>query len=67
MHYEATIDDPGAYTRTWTIAWDIPWAAKQELQEYICQDNNIWIQSLQDDFGKPVFYKPQAPGATGQK
>jgi hypothetical protein len=66
MHYEATIDDPGAYTRPWTVAWDIPWAAKQELQEYICQDNNIWIQSLHDDFGKPVFYK-QAPAATGEK
>jgi hypothetical protein len=63
LHYEATIDDPGAYTRPWIIAWDIPWAAKQELHEYICQENNIWIQSLHDDFGKPVFYKPPAPGS----
>jgi hypothetical protein len=58
MHYEATIDDPGAYTRPWTIAWDIPWASRQELSEYICQENNVWIQSLHDDFGKPVFYRP---------
>jgi hypothetical protein len=58
MHYEATIDDPGAYTRPWTIAWDIPWAARQELREYICQENNVWIQSLHDDLGKPVFYRP---------
>ncbi len=58
MHYEVTIDDPGAYTRPWTVAWDIPWAAKQELREYICQENNIWIQSLHDDFGAPVFYQP---------
>src|SRR5438105_7566615 len=67
MHYEALIDDPGAYTRPWTVAWDIPWAVKQELQEYICQDNNIWIQGLQDDYGKPVFYKPPPPGPTGEK
>jgi hypothetical protein len=58
MHYEATVDDPGAYTRPWTIAWDISWASRQELSEYICQSNNIWIQSLHDDFGKPVFYRP---------
>lgn len=61
LHYEATIDDPGAYTKPWTIAWDIVWATRQELREYICQENNIWIQSLHDDFGQPVFYeKPPA-------
>ena len=60
MHYEATIDDPGAYTKPWTVAWEIPWAARQELHEYICQENNIWIQSLHDDFGKPLFYRPSA-------
>jgi hypothetical protein len=57
LHYEATIDDPGAYTKPWTIAWDIVWAPKQELREYICQENNVWIQSLHDDVGKPVFYE----------
>lgn len=34
LHYEATIDDPGAYTKPWTVAWDIPWAARQELRGY---------------------------------
>jgi hypothetical protein len=58
LRYEATIDDPGAYTKPWTIAWDIPWAARQELREYICQENNVWINSLHDDFGQPLFYKP---------
>ena len=24
LHYEATVTDPGAYTRPFTIAWDIP-------------------------------------------
>jgi hypothetical protein len=57
LRYEATIDDPGAYTKPWTIAWDVPWAARQELREYICQENNIWINSLHDDFGQPVFYE----------
>jgi len=25
FHYEATIDDPGAYTRPWTIGFDLNW------------------------------------------
>jgi len=55
LHYEATIDDPGAYSKPWTVAWDIPWAAGQELQEYICQENNQYMADLRDDFGQPFF------------
>ncbi len=55
LRYEALIDDPGAYTRRWTVAWDIPWRANAELQEYICQENNRYLQKLTDDFGQPVF------------
>ena len=40
MAYEATIDDPGAYTRPWTIAWDIRWELGEELEEVVCQENN---------------------------
>jgi hypothetical protein len=57
LRYEAVIDDPGAYTRPWTVAWDIPWRANAELQEYICQENNQYLQKLTDDFGQPVFGK----------
>jgi hypothetical protein len=55
LRYEALIDDPGAYTRPWTVAWDIPWRAGAELQEYICQENNKYMHKLTDDFGQPVF------------
>jgi hypothetical protein len=55
LHYEATIDDPGAYTRTWTAAWNIPWRADGELAEYICQENNRYLLRLTDDFGQPLF------------
>jgi hypothetical protein len=55
LRYEALIDDPGAYTRPWTVAWDIPWRANAELQEYICQENNRYMHKLTDDFGQPVF------------
>jgi hypothetical protein len=56
LHYEATIDDPGAYTKPWTVAWNISWKPGVELQEYICQENNSWMKSMHDDFGQPVFY-----------
>jgi len=57
LHYEATIDDPGAYTKPWTVAWNIPWRANAELTEYICQENNQYLNNLTDDFGKPLFGK----------
>ena len=39
LHYQVTIDDPGAYTRPWTASWNIPWTT-EEVEEYFCQDNN---------------------------
>jgi hypothetical protein len=43
--YEATVDDPGAYTAPWTIRWQIneksasSWIEGGEIFEYICQDD----------------------------
>jgi hypothetical protein len=55
LRYEATIDDPGAYTRPWTVSWTIPWTPAGELTEYICQENNRYLWNLTDDFGQPIF------------
>jgi hypothetical protein len=41
MKYEVTIDDPGAYTATWTSGFILGWDPEEELFEYICQDNNL--------------------------
>ena len=42
IRYEITIDDPGAYTKTWTAnPYNITLQAQEELFEYICQDNNF--------------------------
>lgn len=44
LSYEATIDDPGAYTKPWSARWTITektassWIAGGEMFEYICQD-----------------------------
>jgi hypothetical protein len=39
LHYEVTVNDPGAYTRPWTSSWDLQWVPGQEMPEYYCQDN----------------------------
>jgi hypothetical protein len=57
LHYEVTIDDPGAYERPWVAAWDIKWGAGANLEEYICQDDNQYMVDLEDEFGHP-FFKP---------
>jgi len=59
LRYEATLDDPGAYTKPFSVRWTIPWNATGELTEYICQENNKYLQELTDDFGKPIFGRKQ--------
>jgi hypothetical protein len=54
LHYEATIDDPGAYSAPWTVTWDINWAAAA-IDEYICQENNQYLNHLKDDFGRFII------------
>jgi hypothetical protein len=40
LHYEATIDDPGAYSKPWTVGWNVAWVAGLEPMEYVCHENN---------------------------
>jgi hypothetical protein len=71
LRYEATVNDPGAYTRPFTMMWNnINWNATAELPEYICQENNQYLHRLVDDLGQPIFgarqpgTKPAAGGGT---
>jgi hypothetical protein len=40
MRYELTIDDPHAYTATWSRSSTMTFRPDRELFEFICQDNN---------------------------
>jgi hypothetical protein len=40
LRYEATVDDPGAYTKTWSGGWNLRWSAGNEPFDYLCQENN---------------------------
>ena len=44
------------------MAWDIPWREGGELPEYICQENNQYLNRLEDDLGKPIFGPRPQPG-----
>jgi hypothetical protein len=39
LRYEVTIDDPGAYTESWSASWELKWVGGEELPVYFCQDN----------------------------
>jgi hypothetical protein len=39
LKYEVTIDDPGAYTRSWSSGWTLRWIANEELPRHLCQEN----------------------------
>jgi len=41
LKYEVTIDDPGAYTETWSGGWLIPWVDGNEPFDYLCQEFNL--------------------------
>jgi hypothetical protein len=46
LKHEAMIDDPGAYSSTWTGGWNIPWNPNSEMYEYVCQDNNRDVRHM---------------------
>jgi hypothetical protein len=39
LRYEVTIDDAGAYTRSWTGGWTVQWVPDREIDEYFCEEN----------------------------
>src|SRR5215467_8686991 len=38
LHYQAMIDDPGAYKKPWTVGWKIAWQPGWDPLEYVCQE-----------------------------
>jgi len=40
LEVEITIDDPGAYTRPWKVRRILQLAPGEEIQEYVCNENN---------------------------
>ena len=55
---ETTIDDPGAYSRPFKVAFTARLRPNEELMEYICQENNQDVAHIHGPAGEP--------GAPGQ-
>jgi len=62
LQYQATIDDPGAYTKPWTTqVFTMRWQANADAFEYICQDNNHGPELMigsQNEVDNTRFYVP---------
>jgi hypothetical protein len=39
LKYDVTVDDPGAYTKTWSSSWTLQWIPREDVPVYYCQDN----------------------------
>jgi len=46
LTYEVTIDDPGAYTKPFTLYGDHTYENGTELIEYICNENNLDVEHI---------------------
>ena len=49
MHYEVTVDDPGAYSKPWTNSWNMLFHPGMELLDYVCENNNSILNRLRPD------------------
>ena len=62
LKYQATIDDPGAYTKPWTTTdFTLRWRPGDELFEYICQQFNQGPELMlgsQDEIDNTRFFVP---------
>jgi hypothetical protein len=62
LQYQATIDDPGAYTAPWTTqVFTMRWSPNVDPFEYICQDNNYGPQLMlgsQSEIDNTKFFVP---------
>jgi len=62
LQYQATIDDPGAYTKPWTTpVFSMRWGANQDLFEYVCQDNNHGPELMlgsQESVDRSILFVP---------
>ena len=62
MKYQVTIDDPGAYTATWsTNTFEMTWGPDRELFEYVCQQNDYAHELMVGTFEKVSRFEVIVP------
>jgi hypothetical protein len=53
IRYEATIDDPSAYTRAWTVAFPLNKDERYRIFEYACHEGNHALEHMLRPRAKP--------------
>jgi len=53
LENKVTIDDPGAYSKPFTLTWNARLLPTGELMEYICQENNQDVSHIQGGASVP--------------
>jgi len=61
IRYEVTVDDPGAYTSTWTTSVILRWEPDTELFEYVCQQANYAHELMVGGFNSIDRTTPTVP------
>ena len=62
MKYQVTVDDPGAYTATWSSdVFTMTWSPKAELFEYVCQQSNYAHELMVGTLGKVSRFEEFIP------
>ena len=56
--YEVTIDDPGAYTKPFTLYGEHAYETDTELMEYICNENNQDVEHIVGKDPRNKYTKP---------
>ena len=46
IQYEATIDDPNVYTRSWTVAFPLNKDERYRIFEYACHEGNYALANM---------------------
>jgi hypothetical protein len=60
IDYEVTIDDPGAYTKPFTLYGSHSYARDTELMEYICNENNQDVEHIVGKDPRNKYSREQA-------
>ncbi len=46
IRYEVTLDDPGTWTRPWTVAYPLERQSAYGLSEYACHEGNYGLANI---------------------
>jgi hypothetical protein len=59
--YEATVTDPGVFTKPWVVRSGFALRPNERIREYECGENNLEVSKFQDLLKKPELLAPTPP------